>query len=86
MPQAEVRGIAAGLHALALLPEGTDEAALAAEAFRRGVSVHPLGLCRSDPAAGRPGLVLGYANLMEPAIERGVAELAAAWGEVAAQR
>jgi GntR family transcriptional regulator / MocR family aminotransferase len=78
LPDAQVQGVAAGLHALALLPSQTSEAALTAAAAARGVSVHGLSPHRASPAAGPPGLILGYANLPEPAIKRGIRELAIA--------
>ncbi|WP_262384606.1 MocR-like pyridoxine biosynthesis transcription factor PdxR [Actinoplanes teichomyceticus] len=58
LPQARVRGVAAGLHLLAELPAG-DDVALAERVRAHGVLVHPLSWHRSQP--GRPGLVLGYA-------------------------
>ena len=59
LPQARVAGIAAGLHLLILLPDGTPDAVLAERAARTGVLVHPLSWHRLQ--AGPPGLVLGYA-------------------------
>lgn len=75
LPGARLQGIAAGLHVLASLPDGTNENQLAIAVRRRGVSVHPLSWHRADPASGPPGLVLGYANLAAPSIERGIAIL-----------
>jgi GntR family transcriptional regulator / MocR family aminotransferase len=59
LPAARVTGIAAGLHLLILLPDGTPDTVLAERAARRGVLVHPLSWHRLQP--GPPGLVLGYA-------------------------
>lgn len=74
---ASVVGVPAGLYALLLLPEGADEAAVVSAAAAQGVGV--VGLASHRVAgSGPPGLVLGYANLSEPAIERGVAVLAEA--------
>jgi GntR family transcriptional regulator/MocR family aminotransferase len=78
LPDAQVQGVAAGLHALALLPSETNETALTAAAAARGVNVHGLSRHRANPTAGPPGLILGYANLAEPAIESGIRELAIA--------
>ncbi len=83
IPAARPVGIAAGLHVLALLPDGTDEDALLGEAARLGVGLEALGGTRSASAVGEgiggctgsPGLVLGYANLAEPALHRAVALL-----------
>jgi GntR family transcriptional regulator/MocR family aminotransferase len=72
LPQVEVRGAAAGLFAVLLLPEGADEEAVADAAARHGVALEPLR------AQGRPGLVAGYANLPEAGAPAAVAALAAA--------
>jgi GntR family transcriptional regulator/MocR family aminotransferase len=77
LPQVEVRGIAAGLHVLAVLPPGTDEARVLEEARARG-----LGLSGLSEHAIRPrdeaALLLGYAVSPEPAIRAAVAKLAEA--------
>ncbi len=75
LPQARAGAGAAGLYELVELPGGTDESGLVAAAAGRGVGLDGLSLHRFAPA-GRPGLVLGFANLSEPAIERGVRLLA----------
>jgi GntR family transcriptional regulator / MocR family aminotransferase len=77
-PQVRVRGIAAGLHAVAELPPQTDEARVAAAARRRSVGVYPMRDYRFGGSAAPPALVLGYGGLDEPAIRRGVALLALA--------
>jgi len=59
LPDAEIQGVAAGLHLLVTLPHGLDDVALATRLRTRGVQVHPLSWHRSRP--GPPGLVLGYA-------------------------
>lgn len=66
-------GVPAGLFALVLLPGGTDEQAVVTAAAARGVSVE--GLANHRVADGPPGLILGYACLSEPALERGLAML-----------
>jgi GntR family transcriptional regulator/MocR family aminotransferase len=74
LPRARVQGVAAGLHAVALMDDGAfDEAALMRDAWARGIEVHGLSLNRLTP--GRPGLVLGYAAMPEPAIAAATAEL-----------
>ena len=74
LPEAEVTGVAAGLHALILLPDGVDEEALLARAAASGIAVQgQTGLRVSS--TGRPGLVLGYAHLPEAGITRAVAAL-----------
>jgi GntR family transcriptional regulator/MocR family aminotransferase len=61
---------AAGLYELVELPDAVDEATLIAAAAERGVGVEGLALHRFVPA-GPAGLVLGFGNLAEPAIEQG---------------
>jgi GntR family transcriptional regulator/MocR family aminotransferase len=60
LPAARVSGVAAGLHLVVELPDGTDDAALAARARAAGLGPLPLAELRIA-AGGRPGLVLGYA-------------------------
>jgi GntR family transcriptional regulator/MocR family aminotransferase len=74
LPDARVRGVAAGLFALAVLPDAVDEEALVSAAAARGVGVEGLAWHRLRDG-GPPGIVLGFANLAHAAIERGVAEL-----------
>jgi GntR family transcriptional regulator/MocR family aminotransferase len=77
MPQARPGEAAAGLFELVTLPDGVDEAALVKAAAARGVGVEGLSLHRFS-SGGAPGLVLGYGNLAEPALEQGVRLLAQA--------
>jgi GntR family transcriptional regulator/MocR family aminotransferase len=72
-----VTGVAAGLHAVVLLPAGTDEGAVVAAAAERGVGVAGLAdMHASGPSHERPpGVVLGYAPLSEHAIAEGVRRL-----------
>jgi GntR family transcriptional regulator/MocR family aminotransferase len=72
LPEVEVRGAAAGLFAVLLLPEGADEEVFVAAAAQRGVALEARG------AGGRPGLVAGYANLPEEAAGAAVGALAEA--------
>ncbi|MDP2713030.1 MAG: PLP-dependent aminotransferase family protein [Solirubrobacteraceae bacterium] len=69
LPEATVHGAAAGLFVAIRLPYGTDEARIVAAARAAGVAVGGIG-------AGAPGLVLGYANLGEAAIEHAIGRLA----------
>jgi GntR family transcriptional regulator/MocR family aminotransferase len=82
LPQATLRGIAAGLHAMVELPPGSDEHAIAEAAARRGVRVEPVSQHHFDPSARPPGLLLGYGSMSEQAIRRGIAELARAVADV----
>jgi GntR family transcriptional regulator/MocR family aminotransferase len=77
LPEATVKGIAAGLHVTVEIP-GVDERALAEEAARRRIRFNTM-LDYRDPAPPGPAtLMLGYGQLTEPAIRAGVRELAAA--------
>ncbi len=72
MPGCVIRGVAAGVHLLVLLPEGQDDENVAARALDRGVAVQPLS--RNRVAPGAPGLVVSYAGhdpvRLRAAIER----------------
>jgi GntR family transcriptional regulator/MocR family aminotransferase len=57
-----VVGGAAGMHLVALLPEGTDDHALALRAVRAGLSVAPLSDCYAEPRRAMPGVVLGFGS------------------------
>jgi GntR family transcriptional regulator/MocR family aminotransferase len=81
LPQASASGAAAGLFELVGLPEGVDEAALLRAAAELGVGMEGLAWHRFT-AGGPPGLVLGYGNLSEPALEQGVRLLAEAYAAV----
>ena len=58
------------------LPDGVDDAAVAARALAAGVAVQPLSYHRLRP--GRPGLVIGYAAVTPDRLRVGVRLLAAA--------
>jgi GntR family transcriptional regulator/MocR family aminotransferase len=70
-----------GLHLMAVLPGDVDEPALLGAAARRGVGLEGLSL-HSYTGASPPGLVLGYACMSEPAIERGTQLLGKALTEL----
>jgi GntR family transcriptional regulator / MocR family aminotransferase len=78
LPEATVRGIAAGLHATVELPEGYDEQAILEEARRRRIDLAPMSDFGMDPRAAPPTLILGYAQMPEPTIRTGVREIAEA--------
>jgi len=80
LPHWKVRGVAAGLHALVDLPDGSDEEALTAAAAARGVRVQPLAPMRFAP--GPPGLVLGYAGLTSSRLAEAARRLGVAVREV----
>ena len=75
-------GLAAGLHAIVRLGRAVDGMALLGAARRGSVGVYPLGYAYMEVRPVDDGLVLGYANLAEPAIEEGIRRLARALEEL----
>jgi len=73
LPEASIRGIAAGLHVTVELPAGYDERAIRDAARASRIVFNTLG---DYDATGLPTLMLGYGQLPEPAIRAGVRELA----------
>lgn len=80
LPRARVSGVAAGLHLVVELPDGTDDVAVAAAARAAGLGPLPLSQLRlrrqagAGPGARPPGLVIGYAahspNELDAAVQR----------------
>jgi GntR family transcriptional regulator/MocR family aminotransferase len=83
LPQGQPSRAGAGLYELVRLPEGTDEPALLAAAAVRGVGMEGLSWHRFAHG-GAPGVLLGYGNLAEPAIEQGVRLIAQALAQIGA--
>ncbi len=81
LPDARPGGSAAGLYLPAALPPEVDEAALLSAAAARDVGLEGFSW-HYHHHDGPPGILLGYGNLSEPAIEQGVRLLAAAYREV----
>lgn len=77
LPEAEVKGIAAGLHAAVELPPGYDEQMILIAAHRRRIELTAMGSNRIA-TTGPPTLLLGYAQNSEPMIRTAVTELAEA--------
>jgi len=75
LPEATIRGIAAGLHATAELPEDYDEEAILEEARRRRIDLRTMRDFWFETGSGPPTLLLGYAQIAEPAIPAAVREL-----------
>ena len=75
-PGTPLTGLAAGFHAVAGLPPGTDEAAVVAAAAERSVGLQGLGRYRADPVSGPPGIVFGFGDLREASIRTGIAAIA----------
>jgi len=72
----EVIGSEAGLHLVAMLPEGVDDSAVAKAAAAAGLSVIPLSSCHAvRPSRG--GLILGYGGINDAQIREGIDRLAA---------
>jgi GntR family transcriptional regulator / MocR family aminotransferase len=78
LPEATIRGIAAGLHATVELPGDYDEQAILAEAHARNIDLTTMGEFWIEPRSGPPTLLVGYGQLPEPAIHAAVGELAMA--------
>jgi GntR family transcriptional regulator/MocR family aminotransferase len=74
-PNVELTGLAAGFHAIARLPDGANEAAIVDAAAQRSVGLHGLGRYRSPNRDGPPGIVLGFGDVNEDAIRRGIAAI-----------
>ncbi len=75
-PDVELAGLAAGFHAVARLPDGIDEPALVSAAAERSIKLHPMSWYRADGATEPSELVLGFGNLTDGEIERGIATIA----------
>jgi GntR family transcriptional regulator / MocR family aminotransferase len=80
-PAVRVTGIAAGLHAVAELPPGRDEAEVVARAAARGVAVDGLAEYALGDHTRGPALVIGYATPPEHAYTTALARLTAAIAE-----
>lgn len=76
LPELELRGIAAGLHALLFLPDGMDDEAVARRAAARGLHVRSLSSYRIGGGTDQAGLVLGYGLLPTVIIAAAVKALA----------
>jgi GntR family transcriptional regulator/MocR family aminotransferase len=76
-PGVPLTGLAAGFHAVALLPAGADETAVIAAARERLVGLHGIGDYRGNPdTAAPPALVMGFGNVRERTIEPAIAAVA----------
>ncbi len=73
-PEVELRGLAAGFHAVARLPAGSDEAFVVAAARERSVGLYAMGDFRTRRDGDHPPeIVLGFGDMAPAAIERGIA-------------
>jgi GntR family transcriptional regulator/MocR family aminotransferase len=71
-PGVELRGLAAGFHAVAQLPPGADEQAVIAAARRRSVGLYGMSSYRMTSQTRTAQLVLGFGNLTTDAIYEGI--------------
>jgi GntR family transcriptional regulator/MocR family aminotransferase len=74
-PDVELSGLAAGFHAVAHLPETLEEQDVVAQARERSVGLYPMSRYRASGQTCPPQLVLGFGDLSEAAIKRGVATI-----------
>ena len=74
LPDVRTSGASAGLHVLAALPDGLDEAAIVDRAAEVGIGLSGVSPRRIEP--GPPGLIFGYGAIAETAIDRAVRRLA----------
>jgi GntR family transcriptional regulator/MocR family aminotransferase len=81
LPQLRPVGASAGLHVLAWLPPGIDEAALVGRAAALGVGVDGVTPYRIVGGDQPGGLLFGYGTVIESAIEEGVRLIAGALDE-----
>ncbi|HVK24885.1 MAG TPA: PLP-dependent aminotransferase family protein [Actinokineospora sp.] len=77
LPDWRVHGVAAGLHLVLRLPDGTDDGALSRQLAAVGVNAPPLSNYLLDRAAPFPGLVVGYAAASPDRLRAAVGEIAA---------
>lgn len=78
LPQLRPIGASAGLHVLTWLPPDVDESRLLQAALGVGVGLEGVGKYRISRPDLPGGLIFGYANLTEPAIEEGIRRLSRA--------
>jgi GntR family transcriptional regulator/MocR family aminotransferase len=86
LPDATVRGVAAGLHATVELDPADDEPAILAEATKRRIALATMAEHRMTLDTGPPVLLLGYGQVPEAAIRPGVREFGAAVRSARARR
>ncbi|NUR92347.1 MAG: PLP-dependent aminotransferase family protein, partial [Nonomuraea sp.] len=78
LPDFPVSGVAAGLHLLLRLPTAVDPAAVVRAAAARSLRVADLAAYHATEDHADHGLVLGYGNLADGAVDEAVARLRAA--------
>ena len=74
-PDVGLRGLAAGFHGVAHLPDSLDEQDVVTRARERSVGLYPMSRYRASGQTRPPQLVLGFGDLSEAAITRGIATI-----------
>ncbi len=75
-PHVALHGLAAGIHAVAALPDSADEPQVVSRARERSIGLYPMSRYRADGQTRPPQLALGFGDLTEVAIKRGIATVA----------
>jgi GntR family transcriptional regulator/MocR family aminotransferase len=75
LPEMHAAGASAGLHVLAWLPDGLDEATLIGDAAEQGIGIQGVASAFAGPPP-RGGVIFGYGSLDERRIDAGLARLA----------
>jgi GntR family transcriptional regulator / MocR family aminotransferase len=76
LPDYQVRGAEAGLQLLLELPPGTDVTAILRAAARRGIELSNLYELQLQPEPSNPGLLIGFGNVRDAAIDQAITALA----------
>jgi GntR family transcriptional regulator/MocR family aminotransferase len=71
-PKVELTGLAAGFHAVAKLPDRADEQHVVTTAAVRSVKLYPMSTYRDSGATEPAQIVLGFGNLSDGEVERGI--------------
>jgi len=71
-PDVQLQGLAAGMHAVARLPDSLDEQVVVAGARERSVGLYPMSRFRANGDTRPPQLALGFGDLSEASIWRGI--------------
>ena len=74
-PAVELSGLAAGLHAVARLPDHVEQDEVITQAAARSIRLHGMSTYRFDARAHPANLVLGFGHLRESAIADGIAAI-----------
>jgi hypothetical protein len=75
LPEAKVRGAAAGLHVTVELSQGDHDAAIRTQARARRVALEMIREFHPTSHSPHPTLVLGYGQMGVPTVRAGVSEL-----------